>query len=326
MNGDRGQLILVTGLAVAVTLVALVLLLNTAIYTQNLATRGAQVEDGEAIEFRGEVVADVGGLLDAEGRAEHDDWEDAEANVSAAVRRYDRLLSHNYAERGTVAEIERGTLSITRGALLRQTNASRNFTAANGEPVDWTLAEGVGTVDAPGARNVRLTVAEENLTSGTEPTGFAVRLAGNDGDDWRAYVYRDADDGDDHSGITVAVKNGTESSASEVCSASGPEATVDFTRGTINGTACPALDWANGIDGPYDVIFENPDEIVGTYELTVDDSTSEVDVRTDNFGEPGGDASPRAVPAAYDAAFEIHFETPRVAFHTTVRTAPGEPR
>ncbi|MFC7080626.1 DUF7261 family protein [Halorussus caseinilyticus] len=37
---DRGQLILVTGLAIAVMLVALVLLLNTVIYTQNLATRG----------------------------------------------------------------------------------------------------------------------------------------------------------------------------------------------------------------------------------------------------------------------------------------------
>lgn len=38
---DRGQLMLATGLTIAAVLVALIVLLNTVIYTENLATRAA---------------------------------------------------------------------------------------------------------------------------------------------------------------------------------------------------------------------------------------------------------------------------------------------
>lgn len=324
MNDDRGQLILVTGLAVAVTLVALVLLLNTVIYTQNLATRGAQIEDGEAIAFRGEVIADVGGLLDAENREEYDSWGKARDNATEAVARYDRLLSRYHAEHGTVAEIERGSLSLTEGVVLRQTNASRELRSsdASGAAADWTAAGNVQST-----RAFELTVPEENLTAAADPSGLSISVAGNDGNDWQAYLYNDSDDdGDGYSGITVAVKNGTESSATEVCSASGPEATVDLTRGTMNGSSCPGLVWATGVDAPYDITVTNGGQATGTYALTVDSSTADTDVKTANFASPGAEESPRWAPAVYAAEFEIHFETPRVAFHTTVRTAPGEPR
>lgn len=315
VNDDRGQLILVTGLAVAVTLVALVLLLNTVIYTQNLATRGAQIEDGEALALRGEVTADVGGLLDAENREDHGLWSDAEDSVRQATFRYDHLLSRYHGERGTVAEIERESLSLTKGAILRQTNVTRNFTNETGEESDWQLAEDVGN-----ARNVRLTVSGENLSEG-QSDSFHVRLAEDGGPKWRVFLYNDTG-GDD---IVVAVKNESDSSPTEVCSASGPEATVDLTRGTINGTPCPGLVWAAEIDAPYNVTFRNGEEATGAYEMTVD-TTDGMTVNGTNLAEADETELPRAAAAAYAAEFEIHFETPRLVFHTTVRTAPGEPR
>jgi hypothetical protein len=321
---DRAQLILVTGLAVAVTLVALVLLLNTVIYTQNLATRGAGVEDGEAIGFRQEVVQGVGDVIDAENREEYDNRTKVEDNVTAGVTRFDALLSKYYAESVTVADVEEATVTsenMTNGTLLRQTNSSRDFSSAgNDEAVDWTLAEGAGDGSEPGVRDFQMTVSQENLTdANSPPAGFSVLLAGDSGNVWRAYVY---DDG----GITVAVKNGSEGSATAVCSVSGPEATIDFTAGTINGSACPELAWATGISTPYDVEFRSGDEATGTYDLTVatPDGTT-TDVKTDNFAEPGDEDSPRWAYAVYAAEFEIHFETPNLVFHTTLRVAPGEP-
>lgn len=317
---DRGQLILVTGLAVAVTLVALVLLLNTVIYTQNLATRGAGVEDGEAIGFQQEVLHGVGDVIDAENREEYETRTKVEDNVTAGVTRFDALLSKYYAEGVTVADVEEESLSLTDGYLLGQNNSSRDFSSAgNDESVDWTLAEDAGAGNTAGVRNFTMTVSRENLTdANSPPAGFSVLLDDSD-NVWRMYVY---DDG----GITVAVKNGSEGSATAVCSVSGPEATIDLTAGTINGSACPELVWAKGVSAPYDVAFRSGDEATGTYNLTVatPDGTT-ADVKTSNFAGPGDEDSPRAVPAVYAAEFEIHFETPNVAFHTTLRVAPGEP-
>jgi hypothetical protein len=314
---DRGQVILVTGLAVAVTLVGLVLLLNTVIYTQNLATRGAEVQDGAAVSFRQEAVEGVGEVVDAENRAEYDSRTKLEQNVTAGVNRFDALASRYRAERGTVAQVEEESLTLTDGTLLRQTDASRNFTSA-GESADWTLVEDASAGTGPGVRGFALTVSRDDL-SDSRSSAFTVSVEG--GQTWQARVY------DDGGAITVAVKNGSESSPDPVCSVTGPEATVDLTAGTINGTRCPGLVWATGISSPYDVTFERADEATGTYALTVRTpaGATDPDVQTANFAGPGDAASPRAVPAVYAAEFEIHFETPNLAFHTTVRTAPGEP-
>lgn len=318
---DRGQIILVTGLAIAVMLVALVLLLNTVIYTQNLATRGVEVDDGEAISFRQEARAGVGRVIDAENREEYDTQAKVEENVTEAVGRFDALLSRYYAESVTVADVQAETLSLTDGYLLRQTNASRNFTNAGGISGDWTLVSDAGAGDGPGVRNATFTVAGENLSDSTS-SAFSFRLYGSAGNDWRVYLYNDTANDE----ITVAVKNGTESTPHDVCSASGPEATVDLTAGTINGSACPQLAWAAGVSAPYDVAFRNARDVTGTYAMTVatpDGATTNVE--TGNFAGADAEESPRAVPAVYAAEFEIHFETPSVAFHTTVRVAPGEP-
>jgi len=307
---DRGQLILVTGLAVAVTLVALVLLLNTVIYTQNLATRGTGVEHGEAVAFRGQATSGVGEVVDAENRAGYDDWETVEENVTAAVERYDNLSTRYSAERGTIADVEEGTLSLSEGTILHQTDDSRSFRSAGGG-ADWQLAENVSAV-----RRFRATVSGEDLSD--DPSGaFTVRLVG-ESDTREFYLYNDSAD-------AIAVSNDPDESPPDGCTASGPEATVDLTAGTVGGTDCPELDFPTESD-EYNVTFENGAEATGTYELTVGLPPGDSKVKTDEFADPGDDdSSPRWGHAVYDAAFDVHFETPTLEFHTRVRVAPGEP-
>ncbi|UPV99641.1 hypothetical protein M0R88_14100 [Halorussus gelatinilyticus] len=316
---DRGQLILVTGLAVAVTLVALVLLLNTVIYTQNLATRGAEVEDDAAVSFRQEAIAGVGEVVDAENRAEYQTRAKVEANVTAGIERYDSVASRYRAERSTIAQVDTGTLSLTEGRILRQTNASRNFTSAGGAN-GWTLVEDAGSGTAPGVRRFRLTVNRDELSQ-TKSDAFTV-VADGSSREWRARIYNPSGGAT----VAVAVKNGSEGTADTVCSVTAASATVDLTSGRLGGERCPALDWAKGVAAPYDVRFERADDATGTYEVTVDTSAAGTAVQTGNFAGPGAGQSPRWAPAVYAAEFEIHFETPNVAFHTTVRAAPGEPR
>jgi hypothetical protein len=317
---DRGQLILVTGLAVAVTLVALVLLLNTVIYTQNLATRGTGIEDGEAVGFRGEVVEGVGDVLDAENRQEYDEAGKVRDNVTAGVSRYDALVSRYYAESATVADVEDEGMALTDGSLVHQTNASRNFTNADGDAGDWTLVSDAGDGGSPGVRNATFTVSGENL-SDSRSSAFSVRV--DDGSNqWDVYLY----DSTGTDAVTVAVQNGSESTPHDVCSVSGPEATVDISAGTINGSACPELVWATGVAAPYDVTFRNPTEAIGIYSLTVATPTgSATDVETTNLAGPGEGASPRWAHAVYATEFDVHFQTTDLEFHTMLRVAPGEP-
>lgn len=62
---DRAQLILVSGLMIAVTMLILVLLLNTVIYTENVATRGIDSDVGEAAEVQVVIDREVEAILAA---------------------------------------------------------------------------------------------------------------------------------------------------------------------------------------------------------------------------------------------------------------------
>jgi len=60
---ERGQLILLGGLTLAVLLVGLAVILNAAIYTENLASRGDAIGADDALGFRAETEAAISGLI-----------------------------------------------------------------------------------------------------------------------------------------------------------------------------------------------------------------------------------------------------------------------
>ena len=310
-RSGRGQLILVTGLLVAVAMVALVLLLNTAIYTENLASRGADQSGREAVEYRSTVVRAVGELVDAENDREHGSWGTVEANVLDGIDRIDNFTSRNYATGGTIVWINQSTASLTttEGRLVRQSDPGP-FQNESGTSDDWRLASGV---DDDEVRDVRLNVTRGSL----EPAvgdGFNVYL--DDGTDtWQAYVY--------DSGTEVVVATSIDGGGpTDVCSVAASEATVDLTRGTIDGEPCPGLNWAEGLGSDYDVEFHNGENASGTYDATVDVTGASID-------SANVDAAPSttvyAVPAVYSVSFEIYYESRTLTYRSNVRVAPGEP-
>lgn len=302
---DRGQLILVTGLAIAVVLVALVLLLNTVIYTENLATRGADVGGRDAVEFRNAALSGVGGVVVTENAADHGTAEAARENVSEGVGRYADLLERGYLERATVAELS--NLSVAEGVTLRHENETRTFTSA-GDAENWTLATTVGESEL---RRFRVDAARDPLASSSSQS-FRVVL--NDGDDvWRVFVYREGED------IVVAADAG--GTPTKACSVTGDRATLDLTDESLAGDAC-SFDFAEGIDDPYSVEYRYGGAVNGTYSLVVNTSGG-ANVADANFA-PGPDSSPYASAAVYSATFDLHYRTPRLTYAERLRVAPGE--
>jgi len=310
---DRAQLILITGLILAVSFVVLTLLLNTVIYTENLASRGVDTGGSEAIEYQTVVVHGLGELVDGENDAEHQSQSEVRERVENGTSGFNETVTASYLERGVVADVS--NLSLDDGRLLRQTDPSRAFTNRTGT-ANWTLATGVEDT-----RSFVVTVSNPSgSTPGTD--AFNVSLVSLGGDRWSVYVYEDG------GALELAVQNVSDGSPTlDVCGPISEPARIDLTRGTVNGEPCGALVFGNGISpgAVYDIEFRRGDHIQGTYNLTVNTATAGTSVESQNFETVASGTSPYEVPAIYSAHVDVHYVTADLRYRAEVRIARGEP-
>ncbi|WP_418282986.1 DUF7261 family protein [Halorubrum sp. DTA98] len=316
-RSDRAQLILITGLTLAVIFVAVVLLLNTVIYTENLATRGVDAGGAEAAEFREGTATDVGELLD------RTDWSTADPTAfEADLAAYAAATRDHRLRDGVVATVA-GEPSA--GSYVAQENASRtlapsdaylNETPATADE-EWTLVE-----NATRTRSYALNVTvEESIENDTvvETDAFRLRVE-SAADDWTLYVYR-PDGGD----TTVRV-DGAEYTTTD------DRVRLDLTNGTIDGEPWDPLVWAAGVEDPsetedrteYDVTYANGDTVAGSYGFVVDERAGVATASPDGPLHDGVGDSPFAVDAVYDVTVTVGHHTPELRYEDRVRVAPGE--
>ena len=120
---DRGQLILVAGILLAVLFIALALLVNAAIYTDNVATRGGD-SACEVLEYQAGVTDSIGGLIDAENAAASggDDFNDVNSSVAGGISEIDAAFGRNNLRRSASTDIT--IVNTTEGRLIRERNAN----------------------------------------------------------------------------------------------------------------------------------------------------------------------------------------------------------
>ena len=310
LSGDdaaRGQLLLVTGFAIAVAIIALVLLLNTAIYTENLATRSVDTGESDAIAYRDAVERSLWPTVS--GVNDGDDVTRTERirNASARVDRVAELNARRHLLEGTAATVTNRTYHD--GTRLTQTDPNRTVTPA-GAPstANWTVATDVDDVRA----------AELNVTGSLEPTAdpdeaFSLAVSNDTGDEWRVHVF---DDGGAE--VDVTYPNGT---TQAVCSGqfSGPP-TMNLSAGTINGSACSPLAFEEHLKPPYDTIrvtYGNRSTV--TYEMTVNTTLSTADP---NFQDSPSSTAPYEVPVVYSMHADIVYESAELTYRARIYAGP----
>ena len=287
-DADRGQLLLISGLVVAVSLVALVVLLNASIYGENVATRGVEAADGEALEVRAAVVEETGARLDAANR----DGPTSEADIEAAVDAIDRNLTARYASRGGIAAVD--PLGTTSGQYL------------TGPVNDSTTIDEVDRIRA-------FSVANGSDLPSTEAAAFTVVLNDTAADTTHE-VYLYESDGD-----VVVARGENGSTPTERCRypASGAPVALDLTGDRLDGEPCPGV-WPEALsdesDGPFDVEFENADGVGAEATATVGTDAN-----------PESDTALTVRDAVYAATIEFRYRTADLRFETPIRVAPGEP-
>lgn len=297
---NRGQLILVSALGLAVLFVTLALILNTAIYTENLASRsGDHGGATDAVRYQAAASDAIGDLLDYVNTNNHTSHSTLQSNLTDGVAAFRNHSSRLFS--GSDRAVETNLESTTNGTRIEQTDGTRNFTDTNGDG-NWTLATKVNH-----SREFRVNVTRSALNT---LSGLPFTILVNDGSSsWQMNLTKDGSD------IVVSTKETT-------CSVTGDSAWINVTAGTVSGTDCENFSFASGVTDPYDITYENASNAEGTYHVIVDNQTVANSPGPHLVGD--GSGQPFAAHAIYSTNVSVDYETTRLFYNATFRIAPGE--
>lgn len=343
-RAERGQMILVAAFGVAVMLVALALILNTSIYTENIATRGSDISGGkDALQYRTTtettLAATIQEVNEDKATTNYADYEDPAVQ---AVQDYQRLSGGHNARSGVVTNVTVKRSGDWEGAHVFQEDPDGNFSNES-DIGNWTVATG-----ANGIRDFSMNVTEDSLpdSESSDPLFdtelnevYHVTFSGET-DTYRVFVYNNSSETNK---IDVQVKDA--GGSTDVCTheygtyAGEDRAVINFTNASVEGEHCAALEmWHTVVDEPFDVHYNNTCDttgvsllgdvecgssatdyyVNGSYSFVLNKSVSEVNVEN-------GAPEPNVTSALYSMRVHVVYESKRLYMETDVRAAPGEP-
>jgi len=297
---DRGQLMLVGAVVMAASLLALVVVLNSTIYTQN-TNPGNSLGEMNEVERQLEVVrTDVDRLSDRLGQ--RDRYVDVhELNATLTVYG-DRKAEQIVDRRPAYLDV---TLNESASGLerevLRQSNRSRAVLSRSNQS-DWTLVENATFNES---------TPFELVIEPRSPTPTTFIAEGEDGGDWRLNVSQGPSN---TVSVEVTYDNGTTVSES----VSGNATRLNVTGGAIDGTQRFAF--APGLDAPYDLRVENGHRSGGAYHILVDEAS---DVDTGNFHTDPSDGQPYVSRELSTAVVDVEYVSDKVSAESQITVRLG---
>ncbi|RLM59781.1 hypothetical protein DVK02_03360 [Halobellus sp. Atlit-31R] len=306
-RSDRAQLLLVGALALAVLFVALALLLNTAIYTGNLATREAGVDSPSALGYVSEVRTAGGEAIRSVNYRNNSSHAALNASLGATMRLWDDAAGHHRAVVGDGADAD--VVGVTNGTRIQQDDAGRNYTSESGA-ANWTVADGS---DLSGLRSLRLTVDQTFLASG--PGGDVFRLdVASDAGTRTVSVYTNGGDPE----VRVS-ENGSVTATCAPGSVTGDTFVIDVANSSVGGASCPGLAVVEAVGDDLEVSYANGDVAGGAYTMVVDEPQS--DLAVSGLASPGS-GSPYWTDALYAADLRVTYRTPNLDYEARIEVVP----
>ncbi|MFW6458634.1 MAG: DUF7261 family protein [Halodesulfurarchaeum sp.] len=300
MARSRGQILLVAAFALAVIFVALALILNTAIFTENLATR--ETADGhDAIDFH-ESLLETGDIL---LRVTNEEESSYEALVSSYRDRIDNYSDAELAQGLTRGTLQNVTLLGTHNGTAINQSDGPTFESDRGNST-WRLANDVTDTRAG---TINVTDVDSNAT--------VVFNATNESAQWKLAVNQT-----DSSTFGVSLETPTET-RSKLFETDSLE--IQPTNGSIENETWSDLKFQKAFPDGYDLWIRNGTNATGTYRLIVDKKASAIDWSASNI-DPETD--PRKTPAIYNATVQLELAREDLEYQANVTVAPegSDPR
>lgn len=327
---NRGQIILIAAFALAVTFVALALIVNSAIFTENLASRGETAGGDDALSMRAMAEAGVGRSIEGANRRNYSSDAELTEAVQRGVRNVSRQTQFQQSASGSLVDV--AYVDERSGKRIVQ-NSTGSFSSDSGA-TEYTVVGDVERVPVEGGNGTRaFRINATDINASASGSAFEVKVnatgaTGNE-DSWRMRVWLTG--GEVHVETT---RNDGGSTSTESCAvaAAGPSHRVDVTGGTVEGRPCDALRttpdgvnhrFASGAGNNYDVTFRNADQLAGNFSMVVHDESGVTLPHVDDLLAGGG--SPHYTNAIYDVTVRYRYDTPGTSYETHVRAAPGEP-
>lgn len=309
VSDDRGQMVLVGAVVIAVMILGLVMVSNSALYTENIDEGGAAESGREGAAFASEAGASVQSLII---RVNHARPYPGKPTLAASVERnvstYSDALAETHVDsRSTYVNVSVDPGASEWGRRVLQDEDAPFAEPGTGDP-DWTATNAPAEV---GWLVVNLNVSD--LSAGS-PLG--IRLTNTTGSYYEASFRRDA------SGRVVVQTNFSDAPAANGttrCSPTRGRLLVDLMDGEVFGRDCSFN--ATGHLGPprkYEVAFDGGDNAEGRYELVVSDNASlDPKILPSHAAAATCDARECSMPAMWEANVTAVYDSPRVAYERT---------
>jgi hypothetical protein len=303
-SGERGQILLISALLLAALFVGLAVVVNSAIYTENRATR--------EVTRSSQPLADHPVTADRLGQALHvanfhsdtDDYDERHAVVGGNVSGWSSEMQGQAVQNGVlwgsavaattngtrVSQDQEGTFMPAKSSLLDEVTTLvlptfRIDPLGLGDKKNWVIANGTAVRDFrmnvtrssleernPGLVTVLVDVVDTTLTGSTVFWAES-DVTDGDGDFWRLYLL---EDGTNVTAFVVEFDGGAGTVRAE-CSARGEHVDVLVSEGKLVGedgpVACPATRNLSG-QPSRDLYYAGADEVEGTYGFIVDKEES----------------------------------------------------
>lgn len=311
---DRGQIVIIAALLIAVVFVSLALVLNSAIFAENLSARSTG-SAGDVLQATSSSYEDIDIMVGEVNIHHNSSYDELTRNYSKMTSGYQETQGAEYANRGKSLQLTR--VAQTNGTYLQQTAQTRNFTDASGDTSDWQVAgavKGVSDYEMEVNRN-DLYTDDGVLLSDLLANSFSIHITDENGAVWEAHIYENS-----NNNVTVKpILDGNEKTSCEVDSS---RVRIDFVAGTVGGMPCPTLTFAEGLDGTLDIEYRDPDKIGGSYVLRVD--TIIDPASSTHYAEPGT-GYPSATPNIYATTIRVTYADSTTSFTSERRIVSGEP-
>jgi len=318
-RGERAQLIIIAGFVIAVSLVGLALVINAAIFTENLATRSETSGAVDALSYRSATERGLGAVLAFENDQHAGNPGTVDSEMQTAIEEYSELSTRQQATGERVVDVrysssEFGHRIFQDGPrVFRSGDSDSGGTTWSNSRRNWTLATSVENV-----RQFRIGVSnQDNLTEfRSDRREFRVLVNKSSWTGTQGWWFNVTRDNADQAVVTVS-DNSNEVSTCRETVGTDDDFWVNVTAGTLDGVECEPLQFAEGVSGSYDIYYLNSSNAEGNYSLLVDGS------QTGNY-DPGGE-DPQTEQRLYVVEADLVYRTTQLNYTTTVRIAPGEP-
>ncbi|QLD87092.1 hypothetical protein HWV23_15630 [Natronomonas halophila] len=304
---DRGQLLIITAISLAILLVLMALALNTAVYGV-IHAGGADDdlrEERSAVRYEDDVRRGIAGLIPAVDETTDGDYDTHRMNLSRAVANWSHVAGRQEVTDGVATNASLAEARFETDVV--HDNESRAFTNRS-DAANWAVADNLSAVD-----RYEMGIARERLvnTSDCSAEGTCFELT-VDGGAWVLTAYRT------NQKVVIRIDAGDTTK----CETTNPPVAVNLTNGSFDHADCSGETFTP-VDGesgaPYAIRYANADNVTGTYELRGEGRVDESD-----YHAAGSGASPRVVPRLVGANVTVTYRSPELHYRTTIRVDPGE--